>query len=79
MPMFQKKPLIVEARRLIVGAYFGDWPDVDLGAQGNYAMVKTLEGPMWADYGDWIIKGVAGEFYPCKPNIFEATYSAVAA
>ena len=36
--------------------------------------IQTLEGEMRADLGDWIIKGVKGEFYPCKPDIFEATY-----
>ena len=36
--------------------------------------IKTLEGDMRATSGDWIIKGVKGEFYPCKPDIFEATY-----
>ena len=36
--------------------------------------IKTLEGTMLASPGDWIIRGVAGEFYPCKPEIFEATY-----
>jgi hypothetical protein len=37
--------------------------------------IDTLEGPMLANPGDWIIRGVQGEFYPCKPDIFEATYS----
>jgi hypothetical protein len=36
--------------------------------------IKTLEGVMRGDYGDWIIKGVKGEVYPCKPDIFDATY-----
>jgi hypothetical protein len=36
--------------------------------------MRTLEGTMMAEKGDWIIKGVKGEFYPCKPDIFEATY-----
>lgn len=36
--------------------------------------IETLEGTMTADVGDWIIKGVNGEFYPCKPDIFEKTY-----
>lgn len=36
--------------------------------------IETLEGTMTASDGDWIIKGVKGEFYPCKPDIFEATY-----
>lgn len=39
--------------------------------------IQTLEGEMTADEGDWIIRGVKGEFYPCKPDIFEATYEAV--
>jgi hypothetical protein len=39
--------------------------------------IPTLEGVMIACEGDWIIKGVAGEFYPCKPDIFEATYEPV--
>jgi len=39
-------------------------------------VIHTLEGDMKANMGDWIIKGVKGEFYPCKPDIFEATYEA---
>lgn len=39
--------------------------------------IPTLEGVMTAQPGDWIIRGVAGEVYPCKPDIFEATYEAV--
>lgn len=45
--------------------------------QGNVLLIHTLEGVMMAQAGDWIIKGVKGEFYPCKPDIFEATYDAV--
>lgn len=42
---------------------------------GNvWIQIPTLEGSMRADMGDWIIKGVKGEYYPCKPDIFEATY-----
>ena len=40
-------------------------------------VVVTLEGEMTADAGDWIIKGVDGEFYPCKPSVFESTYEPV--
>jgi hypothetical protein len=40
--------------------------------------IPTLEGDMTASPGDWIIRGVQGEFYPCKPDIFEATYEPVA-
>ena len=39
--------------------------------------IDTLEGTMVAHPGDWIIQGVAGEFYPCKPDIFDATYEPV--
>jgi hypothetical protein len=39
--------------------------------------IPTLEGDMIAKHGDWIIKGVKGELYPCKPDIFAATYDAV--
>ncbi len=40
-------------------------------------VIETLEGNMTADKGDYIIKGVKGEFYPCKPDIFELTYEKV--
>jgi hypothetical protein len=39
--------------------------------------IKTLEGTMRAEKGDWIIRGIQGELYPCKPDVFEATYEAV--
>ena len=44
---------------------------------GHVIAIDTLEGEMHADPGDWIIRGVQGEFYPCKPDIFEATYEPV--
>ena len=44
---------------------------------GDLLFIKTLEGAMAAGVGDWIIKGVQGEFYPCKNDIFEATYEEV--
>lgn len=40
-------------------------------------IIRTLEGDMRATYGDWLILGVKGELYPCKPDIFEATYVSV--
>ena len=43
----------------------------------NQVLIRTLEGVMTAEAGDWIIRGVKGEFYPCKPDIFAATYEAV--
>lgn len=44
-----------------------------------YLIIDTLEGKMRADQGDWIIRGVKGEIYPCKPDIFAMTYEKVAA
>lgn len=48
-----------------------------LKQEGNILIIKTLEGDMIASLNDYIIKGVQGEFYPCKPDIFEQTYEAV--
>lgn len=41
---------------------------------GSYCIIRTLEGDMRAAPKDWVIRGVKGEFYPCKPDIFAATY-----
>ena len=43
----------------------------------KYLRIVTLEGPIWASPGDMIIQGVKGELYPCKPDVFAATYEAV--
>lgn len=59
------------------------WLDLDidrvLAWRGDKVEIDTLEGTMTASPGDWIIRGVKGEVYPCKPDIFEATYDAVEA
>jgi hypothetical protein len=47
------------------------------GGPTGRAIVRTLEGPLRVSDGDWIITGVKGERYPCKPDIFEQTYEAV--
>ena len=47
------------------------------GGRDSHLLIRTLEGDMIAALGDWIIKGIAGEFYPCKPDIFAATYDSV--
>lgn len=56
--------------------------DAVLRMDGNYGEnthihIPTLEGTMTANCGDWIIKGVKGEFYPCKPDIFDETYEVI--
>ena len=52
------------------------WPasGVSIDPRDGRMIIATLEGGHWVDLGDWVIRGVAGEFYPCKPAIFEATY-----
>ena len=47
---------------------------VSIDPATGFVLIATLEGVMQAKPGDWIIKGVQGEFYPCKPDIFDATY-----
>ena len=86
--LYRKKPVMIEAIQLSVDTSWVEiWDFCDqvkavisgviLG--DRYAVtVKTLEGDMVARIGDYIIKGVAGEFYPCKPDIFEQTYEEVA-
>ena len=48
--------------------------DVIVTVDEPWAEIETLEGRMHGDAGDWIIRGIKGELYPCKPDIFEATY-----
>lgn len=79
---FRKKPIVIEA------VLYRDWMRVqDCLPEGVFVcpttteddmpVIHTLEGDMIVRDGDWIIKGVKGEFYPCKPDIFEATYEVV--
>lgn len=73
MSKFRKKPVVIEAFQWFISA---DDRNVVLHDDlGPY--IATLEGPMRVSPGDWIITGVKGERYPCKPDIFEATYEAV--
>ena len=73
---FRKKPVVIEATQWFK---MGDHPAVirDPVTVDRHCGVETLEGFMRASPGDWIITGVKGEHYPCKPDIFEQTYEAV--
>lgn len=84
MPKFRKRPVVIEAFQLPQAsddntAPFLEWAE-KVGFENFVSdrdegiAIDTLEGVMRADPGDWIIKGVKGEFYPCKPDIFVATY-----
>lgn len=80
MPKFRKKPVVVEAQQWTPepGRPTGtsDARGVEYLHNGTYAM-QTLEGPFRVKPNDWIITGIKGEKYPCKPDIFEATYEPV--
>ena len=82
---FKKKPVVIEAIK-----WTGENPDEvqeflfngnthasDGWVKGQYVDIGTPEGLMVASIGDWIIRGVKGEHYPCKPDIFEMTYEPV--
>lgn len=76
---FRKKPVVIEAMQfdgtaladIAIATWVGEfYVSSDVGGP----KIKTLEGDHYVSDGDWIIKGVKGEFYPCKPDIFELTY-----
>jgi hypothetical protein len=86
MAKYRKKPVVVEAVRFFDTAEslaeLSEFMGTDIRV--NYAdpdnptlIIPTLEGDYIASIGDYIIKGVKGEFYPCKPDIFEMTYEKV--
>jgi len=80
MAQYRKKPVVIEAIQLVdenlvqllefCGDKIKSHPMIGV-------VIETLEGDMLASKGDYIIKGVKGEFYPCKPDIFEMTYELV--
>jgi len=77
---FRKKPVVIDAVQLTDSAFDSAHPNPEHIAGVVYdplnrcAYIDTLEGRMTANLGDWIIRGVKGELYPCKPDIFEKTY-----
>jgi len=88
MARFRKKPVVVEAFRWTGGPDQEEDPVWAVEAikagrmyyQGGpepYMTIETSEGTMRANVGDWIIRGVEGELYPCRPSVFEATYEPV--
>jgi hypothetical protein len=76
MAKYRKKPVVIEATQWFTN---GDHPAVLQNLDNNvwYPYIDTLEGPLLVTPGDWIITGVKGEHYPCKPNIFELLYEIV--
>ena len=88
MPKYRKKPVVIEAMQVtkdvVRNRKIQEWAesctdDGDVIPVVNKTatvgmLIHTLEGTMHATPGDYVIRGVQGEFYPCKPDIFEATY-----
>lgn len=89
MPRFRKRPVVVEAEQYdgswenaqhLIGRFGpeleieGYWTQEPVLGFHRRLVVRTPEGTMIVGVGDWIIRGIRGEVYPCKPDIFEATY-----
>ncbi len=79
MAKFRKKPIVIEAvqwtgANLSEIVSFAKSPKATVFIASKELSIETLEGTMVATKGDWIIRGVEGEIYPCNPNIFEQTY-----
>jgi hypothetical protein len=88
MTRYRKKPVVIEAMRWPghEGEPFDSWLTkedhrvvevVPIDDFDDGLLIPTLEGEMLAKPGDWVIRGVQGELYPCKPDIFWQTYEAV--
>lgn len=83
---YRKKPVVIDAVQwdganideVLSHGNSGPLPswgdDFMVNTEAKKVEILTMEGVMTASVGDWIIRGVKGEFYPCKPDIFEATY-----
>ena len=82
MPKYRKKPVVIEAVQITDATFDAPHPNPEhiVGLVYNPVLrtvrIPTLEGEMIGSLGDWIITGVKGEHYPCKPDIFAATYEA---
>lgn len=84
MAKYRKKPVVIEAKQFMGSKISFDEIRGWVGGKFYYdyqntprVFIKTLEGDMGVLQDDWIIKGIKGEFYPVKPDIFEATYEKV--
>jgi hypothetical protein len=82
MPRFRKKPVIVEAVRFTGSnvaevAALLDWEYEEGSGNDDSLVIETLNGDVTVSAGEWIVKGVAGEGYPCRADIFIETYDPV--
>jgi len=83
MPLFRKKPVVIEAIQFTEESKDRAFNFITCNKYADFEdgvpviQIQTLEGVHLARFGDWIIKGVAGEYYPCKDEIFQQTYEPV--
>ncbi|MEF9991344.1 MAG: hypothetical protein RR657_01585 [Peptostreptococcaceae bacterium] len=82
MAKYRKKPVVIDAVKFDGTDESVEWllPQLksgEIGRSTGKLHIKTLEGIMQANVGDYVIKGINDEFYPCKPDIFEKTYEEV--
>jgi hypothetical protein len=84
MPKYRKKPVVIEAIKyqgesnyIEICNFVGKTLQMEYKDTAQSLIIPTLEGEMTASKGDFVIKGINGEFYPCKPDIFEKTYESV--
>ena len=86
MPKFRKKPVVIEAIQFngVNGKDVEQWISKNKNnrigkvvSSGDAILMRTLKGAMRAEIGDYIIKDVKGDFFPCKPDIFEQTYELI--
>jgi len=83
MARYRKKPVVIEAVQITEDTFSAPHPNPEHIVGVVYdpiqksVFIPTLEGTMRGNLGDWIITGVKGELYPCKPDVFEATYEPV--
>lgn len=82
MKKWKKKPVVIEAEKWLgtqeqKESLLADGVIMDIPSRDGSCLIPTLEGNMTCMLGDYIIKGVKGEYYPCKPDIFKLTYDLV--
>lgn len=81
MKNYKKKPVVIQAIQLTdeneqeLNSLMKELVGVIEITSADTIQIRTLEGVMIANWGDWIIRGINGEYYPCKPDIFEKSYS----
>ena len=82
MKKYVKKPVVIEALQYVttnhleVCQFIGEFPHKYIQTE-EVIIISTLEGDHLVRHGDFVIKGIYGEFYPCKPDIFKASYTEV--